>query len=64
MPAPARPAAADLAYRLSGNTHLVLRGQYMANQFNGELPMTYNSLTAASFGQRYGMLSATVSFGF
>ncbi len=57
-------AVADLSYRVFGQTRLFLRGQYMARQFNGELPMTYNSLTAAGFDQRYGFLSAGLSAAF
>ncbi|HAT30331.1 MAG TPA: hypothetical protein DCW29_05605 [Janthinobacterium sp.] len=49
---------------LGAATSLFLRGQYMSNQFTGELPMAYNSLTANSFRQRYGILSAGLIFSF
>ncbi|MET3130547.1 hypothetical protein AAKU55_000804 [Oxalobacteraceae bacterium GrIS 1.11] len=52
--------AADLRRALGSHLALFLRGQYMSNQFTGELPMAYNSLTASTFRQRYGIVSAGV----
>jgi hypothetical protein len=48
----------DVMYRLSANTAIFARGQYMTNQFTGEIPLLYNSLTASRFDKRYGILSA------
>lgn len=49
---------ADVGYKVYKNTSIFLRGEYMSNQFAGELPMAYNSLTANSFKRRYGLLSS------
>jgi hypothetical protein len=54
----------DLSYRAFKNGIIFLRGQYMKNQFNGEVPMAYNSLTADRFNKRYGILSTGVIFTF
>lgn len=51
---------AEVAYKLFKHTSVFLRGQYMSNQFNGEMPMAYNTLTASNFNQRYGILSTGV----
>lgn len=47
----------DVSYDVSKNVTVFLRGQYMSNQFNGEIPMAYNSLTAEKFSQKYGIVS-------
>ncbi len=56
--------AADLAYTVYRNAAVFVRGQYMSKQFVGELPMAYNSLTAASFSQRYGIVSVGLNVSF
>jgi hypothetical protein len=43
---------------------LFARGQLMSNQFAGEIPMAYNSVTARRFNQRYGILSLGLNAGF
>ena len=55
---------ADVAYKIFKNTAIFLRGQYMTNQFTGELPMAYNSLTANSFNQKYGIVSTGLIVAF
>lgn len=45
---------AEVARRLSRDFTLFARAQVMRNQFNGEMPFTYNSVTANKFGQLYG----------
>jgi hypothetical protein len=55
---------ADLSYNVYKNTILFVRGQLMSNQFNGELPMAYNSLTADKFNQRYGIVSTGLMYAF
>ncbi|MFD2271009.1 hypothetical protein ACFS07_07405 [Undibacterium arcticum] len=52
----------DVSYHAFKNTIVFLRGQYMANQFNGEVPLAYNSLTADRFNQRYGLVSTGLIF--
>lgn len=47
----------DVMYRVRPNTAIFVRGQYMTNQFVGEIPFAYNTLTAARFDKRYGILS-------
>ena len=37
---------------------LLLRGQLMQHQWLGELPMAYNTQTAAHFAQRHGLVTA------
>jgi hypothetical protein len=55
---------ADVSYKLFRNTTVFLRGQYMKNQFNGEIPLAYNTLTADRFNQHYGILSTGLIFTF
>lgn len=50
-------AVADVSYNAHKNIVVFLRGQFMTNQFNGELPLAYNSLTADKYNQRYGVVS-------
>lgn len=47
----------DVMFRLLSNTAIFVRGQYMSNQFIGEIPFAYNTLTASRFDKRYGILS-------
>jgi hypothetical protein len=54
----------DVSYRVYKNAIVFMRGQYMKNQFNGEVPMAYNSLTADRFNKRYGILSTGLIFTF
>jgi len=48
---------ADVSYNAYKNVVVFLRGQFMTNQFNGEMPLAYNSLTADKYNQRYGVVS-------
>lgn len=54
----------DVSYDVSKNVSVFLRGQYMSNQFNGEIPMAYNSLTAEKFNQKYGIVSTGLALKF
>ncbi|MDO8248191.1 MAG: hypothetical protein Q7T78_00530 [Rhodoferax sp.] len=54
----------DVMYRLFSNTAIFVRGQYMTNQFTGEIPLAYNTLTASRFNKRYGILSAGLVVAF
>lgn len=47
----------EIAYRATRTLSLFCRGQYMTHQFTGEIPFAYNTLTAARFKNRYGILS-------
>jgi hypothetical protein len=51
----------DVSYNVYKNLVLFARGQVMSNQFNGEIPMAYNSLTADKYNQKYGFLSVGAS---
>ena len=48
---------ADVSYNVYKNAIVFMRGQFMTNQFNGEMPLAYNSLTADKYNQRYGVVS-------
>jgi hypothetical protein len=37
---------------------LFVRGQYMSNQFLGEVPFAYNRFTASKFSRRYSLVTA------
>ncbi|MBF0437541.1 MAG: hypothetical protein HQL93_00325 [Magnetococcales bacterium] len=41
-----------------------VRGQAMSNQFVGEIPFTYNALSAHKFDARYGVVTLGVTGGF
>lgn len=51
-------------YALHANLSLLLRGQLMRNQFAGELPLAYNSISASRFGKKYGLVSVGLQAGF
>ncbi|MEY4754376.1 MAG: hypothetical protein RJA44_2051 [Pseudomonadota bacterium] len=44
-------------HALGAGLSLLLRGQLMRNQFVGELPLAYNSISASRFGKKYGLVS-------
>lgn len=50
----------EVKYQVIKEAAIFLRGQYMTNQFVGEIPFAYNTLTASRFDKRYGFLSAGV----
>lgn len=54
----------EVMYRLLSGTALVVRGQYMTNQFVGEIPFAYNTMTASRFDKHYGLLSTGLIFAF
>lgn len=47
----------EVRYKVMAQASIFLRGQYMTNQFVGEIPFAYNALTASRFTNRYGILS-------
>lgn len=47
----------EIMYKMLRNTAIFVRGQYMTNQFTGEIPFAYNTLTASRFDKQYGILS-------
>lgn len=55
---------AEVAHQYSRGVTLFARAQVMRNQFNGEMPFTYNSITASKFGQLYGFASFGARFTF
>jgi hypothetical protein len=54
----------ELAYKITANISLFGRGQYMSNQFTGEVPLAYNTFTARRFNKRYGIVSAGIAVNF
>jgi hypothetical protein len=55
---------ADVSRKVSKNVALFCRAQVMKNQFVGEIPFAYNTVTAAKFNQKYGFLSFGTSVDF
>lgn len=47
----------EVTHKIVHNAAIFVRGQYMSNQFTGEIPFAYNSMTSHQFSQRYGILS-------
>lgn len=54
----------EVMYRVLRNTAIFVRGQYMTNQFIGEIPLAYNTLTASRFDKHYGLLSTGLAIAF
>lgn len=52
--------AGEVMYRLYRDAGVFVRGQYLANQFVGEIPFAYNTLTAKRFDKHYGILSTGI----
>ncbi len=50
----------EVKYQVIKEAAVFLRGQYLTNQFVGDIPFAYNTLTANRFGKRYGFVSAGV----
>ena len=48
---------AEVGYKWLPTTLTYIRAQVMAHQFVGEVPLTYNTLTATQHRRRYGILS-------
>ncbi|OGB60165.1 MAG: hypothetical protein A2496_12510 [Burkholderiales bacterium RIFOXYC12_FULL_60_6] len=55
---------ADLFRRITPHVALFVRGQAMSNQFVGEIPFIYNSVTASKFNRKYGLVSFGVNMAF
>ena len=55
---------ADVMRKVSNHVAVFARGQVMSNQFVGEIPFAYNSVTASKFASRYGFASFGVVVGF
>jgi hypothetical protein len=54
----------DVSYNVTPSIVLFVRGQIMNNQFNGEIPLAYNSLTAEKYHQKYGFVSTGLTVAF
>jgi hypothetical protein len=54
----------EVSYELTQVLSVFARGQYMTNQFTGEIPFAYNTFTARRFHKRYGIVSAGLSLSF
>jgi hypothetical protein len=50
----------EVKYQVIKEAAVFLRGQYLTNQFVGDIPFAYNTLTANRFGKAYGFVSAGV----
>lgn len=48
---------AEVARKVARGLIVFVRGQAMNNQFVGEMPFSYNSVTASKFGRMYGFAS-------
>lgn len=55
---------ADVMRKVSRHAAVFARGQVMSNQFVGEIPFAYNSVTASKFASRYGFATFGVVMGF
>ncbi len=55
---------AEIERKLSKQMQLFARGQVMSNQFVGELPFSYNSITASKFNRKYGFMSFGARWNF
>jgi hypothetical protein len=54
----------EAGYKPTSKSLVYLRGQMMRHQFLGELPMTYNSVSAGQFNNRYGFLTRGLALAF
>jgi hypothetical protein len=54
----------ELSANLMPHVTALMRGQFMRNQFVGELPLAYNTLSASRFGSTYGLATFGVSAKF
>lgn len=54
----------EVARKIGKNSAVFVRGQLMSNQFVGEIPFAYNSLTASKFSSRYGLASFGVMLAY
>lgn len=55
---------AEVSRKVNRHVEAFVRGQTMSNQFVGEIPFSYNGVTASKFSRRYGLASfgMTVKF--
>lgn len=47
----------DIAYRFAHDVEAFVHGEAMSNQFLGEIPFSYNIVTASKFNGKYGFMS-------
>jgi hypothetical protein len=52
-----RIVAGEILRKIGQRSAAFVRGQMMSNQFAGEIPFTYNTITANKFDRRYGFVS-------
>jgi hypothetical protein len=55
---------ADVTRKVSTHLSVFVRGQVMSNQFVGEIPFIYNSVTASKFSGKYGFASFGMRYAF
>lgn len=55
---------ADVSRKITPHVAVFARGQMMSNQFVGEIPFAYNSVTASKFSRKYGIASFGVTMNF
>jgi hypothetical protein len=54
----------EASYRLQGNLQLFATGLISSNLFFNDIPITYNTSTAARFGSRYSVFGTGLRFNF
>lgn len=54
----------EAGYKPTDKSLVFLRGQVLTHQFLGEIPMTYNSVSAGQFDKRYGFLTLGLALAF
>lgn len=54
----------EAGYKPTDKSLVFLRGQMLTHQFLGEIPMTYNSVSAGQFDKRYGFLTLGLALAF
>ena len=54
----------EAAYQVQPNWSPVLRAQINSNLFFNDIPVTYNSTTSGSFGNRYSVFTMGLRAGF
>lgn len=55
---------ADVTRKITPHIAAFVRGQAMSNQFVGEIPFSYNAVTASKFSRKYGIFSFGVTMKF
>lgn len=54
----------ELSMRIARRASMFVRGSAMSNQLMGEIPFAYNTVTARSYNNKYGIVSAGLMVGF